>query len=400
MKVETKETKLLAMREGKHFDEFRFYCRAFYEASIGGGGEEERKNDKEHDGTTTYQRGKIVLDALDRFCMGNSGVAVVDKKEKKKNSDEKSNFLRECGLCERGCYDVPTTEELDRYIQIRNEERSNAHKLRMKDRQVILLKTISRYEQNLHDDYDDDNNKIVAAEGGEATRKRGQRLTRVDEIRGIRDSIRQFVRSYGSAVGSHSFLAGIRRLCERQLKESSVNDDAVLRWTFDSSAITECHILPSYQYTNNKTTTYLEDAVQILTSFLMRLPHANHEQDTIQLSWQIHPALSNVNLRRIIADFPPSSNFHANPTGLIHLFHFDDGSAKRRDGDAHKRISTHDVEQQQRTKTETSALYRFNANGQMDESSNICQELYFIFSNSFLTLPNATALIRKVGRVP
>mmetsp|Transcript_2725 Transcript_2725/g.4179 ORF Transcript_2725/g.4179 Transcript_2725/m.4179 type:complete len:365 (+) Transcript_2725:1142-2236(+) len=228
------------------------------------------------------------------------------------------------------------------YINVRDSERRRAHKIAMFQRHGTLSSIVMNAEESLQDknrsitnggknnntavtsmaidDDDDDERKIAKP-----------LLTQREEIQNVRDIVKTFVNKHQKNLGVHPFLAGLAKLLEMQLQNSS-KETSIARWTFRQVVLSEAI---------RGNDEYIHDAVNMLLSFLVRVKSEEEEHDLEAsipmitadngteedipdvvektMSWEIDVSFSNYQMQRILNLLPRKGDLHARPTGTIEV---------------------------------------------------------------------------------
>ncbi len=263
----------------------------------------------------------------------------------------------ECGLLDIDRFiDSSGTNEssyllLQQYTKLRDVIRRHAHQNAMLHRQNSLLDLLS-----------------LSAASASANADNSTRTARVAEVNNVHRTlsiIRKFVYKYRSNIGSHSFLAGLHRLVELQLRPKSSPANAcrssndpfyIVRWRFNGSVLTEACRPNNYGKNNMKDENddgndlaYTHDAIEVLFSFLIRIvddidiesgqvgstvPIIDEADDNMGfddsstkellsseliLSFEIDKHISNNTLQRIFAILPDPKCLDARATGQVEV---------------------------------------------------------------------------------
>jgi len=379
-------------RGDPYLDGFARHCRAFYDAGLhvprpGSDASlpslcEEKKSEEDGpvggDGVDRQADGRLVLESLDivgALChatarppttvdgggaAGEESVAARLRRDHARIARRHGRLLAECGLAdvdrflrppaagagqaeaEGGARPGPGGDErpggrgdpgdlLQEYVRTRDAVRRRAHAAAMRRRRDAFVRRLR---------------DAVAAEGADraatSSAASAPRLTRADGVDGARSAVRAFVEQYGQSVASHSFLAGLRRLAERQLGggpaagaaggSSGRASPRVARWTFEAAALTEAG-----------DDAYARDAVRVLLSFLVLVEDdgdleggtaattapgddraaarpadlSAEEGAECALSFEVDKDLSDRNLRRLLAALPHPRRLDARATGTV-----------------------------------------------------------------------------------
>ena len=287
---------------------FRNHCRLYFQKSLSNPDCCIINNYSDDD----FQASKIVLDALE-YQLGNmKEIGLNSDHEDFLNSEIVKNHsavLKSCRLfieCDaedsykeiRSSY--PQTQQqqqlLIEYNTIKDEERRLAHLLKMRERRDLLRKLLK--ESQIQVDSNTSENFV-----GEYD------ITTQRYLRHVRSRVQNFVSQYKSNIGTHSLLAGIRKIIEQQIDSG----EQICLWKFNSMVISESQSGESY----------MRDTVSILTLFMIFNPDKDVESKGMDegnyediLHSYIHPVLSNSFLKYIMSEIP--SHLDAKPTGTFH----------------------------------------------------------------------------------
>ncbi len=296
---------------------FRKHCRLYYQTSLSISDNSNYTCTNSGSSEDKIQASRVVLDALEHQ-LGNAPDTELSNDHrdflKSERAKKYENELRSSGLYigieEIGQYcsddEQPVgkvksyykpQEILLEYSKVKDEERRLAHITKMKERRETL--------HNLFLKHSGDAKSTSTRFLGEFDVTTQKYLTHVC------CRVQKFVCRYKNNIGSHSLLAGIGRIVKEQIK---MNDE-VCFWSFNSSVISES-CFGSLQNQDGKS--YMEDAVSVLTSFLIYNPEqdieANDDGDTEEfITFHVHPMISNSFLKYILAEIP--SSLDAKPTG-------------------------------------------------------------------------------------
>ena len=359
---------------------FGEHCRCFYDSSLVlrpsssssslTSLQDEKKADDKSIGANDIQKrqndGKIAIEALDRIIALRSIVGSIDQQARVVDglqisinnlrhehvliAERHHETLKECGLLDMNrfiehsrasheCIDRnEQTDEgpsslLQKYAQMRDATRQRAHKISMYHRQNSL------FELLLEPTPDDD----------PAT----PRMSQMQNVQNVIDTIKMFVRDYQSNIGSHSLMAGLHRIVELQLapkldgKKSSKDPSYVVRWRFRGSVLMEacrsCHDQDNNLMDDDMA--YARDAIKVIFSFLIWIKNLdvecgsyiipideinlvlddhssyqiNSEQPEPFLSFEIDKHISNATLRRILLALPDPKYLDARATGSVEV---------------------------------------------------------------------------------
>lgn len=275
--------------------------------------------------------GKIVLEAFDRIC---AIVAINDarttvqegsltnlKNEHDLCAKRNCDLLKECGLLEIDQFTTLNNAAilLQKYTEVRDASRREAHKSAMTHRHNSFFELLSRAEQDCVA-YSVEPCNLPTDETS------SNRTTTVDGIKAIISSIDMFVTKYQPRIGSHSFLAGLHKFIQLQLtptsgtKTSNNDPSYVVQWTFCGSVLTEA-CLPTGA--DGDELSYAREALKILFMFMIISKTVDIEGGSQgdaaepMVSFEIHKHVSNATLRRILNALPNPKDLDARATGTV-----------------------------------------------------------------------------------
>eukprot|EP00573_Skeletonema_grethae_P003814 CAMPEP_0201698470 /NCGR_PEP_ID=MMETSP0578-20130828/19447_1 /ASSEMBLY_ACC=CAM_ASM_000663 /TAXON_ID=267565 /ORGANISM="Skeletonema grethea, Strain CCMP 1804" /LENGTH=388 /DNA_ID=CAMNT_0048185019 /DNA_START=229 /DNA_END=1392 /DNA_ORIENTATION=+ len=293
--------------------------------------------------------GKVVLEAFDRICAigaigannnNHNTVQEVLQNEHDLCAKSHSDLLNECGLLE---IDHFTTLDnaatlLQKYTEVRNAMRRQAHKSAMSHRQNSFFELLSRAEQDCLT-YPIETCALPTVNTSNHT------ATTVDGIKAILSSIDKFVTKYRPKIGSHSFLAGLHKFIYLQLTPKSGNKhhnsdpSYVVQWTFRGSVLTEACVPAA---ADGDQLSYARDALKVLFSFLILSKENDIEGGSPEdapepmVSFEIHKHVSDITLRRILKALPNPKDLDARATGSLTVLTNSDGeNIARENADGH-----------------------------------------------------------------
>ena len=144
----------------------------------------------------------------------------------------------------------------------------------------------------------------------------------------MRDAVttaRRFVRKYQSNIGSHPFLAGLRRTIELQSepKGGGSDEDGIVRWIFLGPVLTEA--CRSRGNGEDDDLAYARSAVALLHSVLVRVEERDAESGApakeppgeLTLTFEVDKYISDANLRRVLSELPDQKSLDSRATGKI-----------------------------------------------------------------------------------
>ncbi len=373
-----------------HLQNFQQHCKIYYEKSLsigesrGGADESTEKSEVvldafEHHVRYSLSENNVLMDSNGNNSISSpsltqnedSIIIVAEQRDflnsirVKKHSDE----LKTCGLYIEYNDDISKIKYLPQHIlteysKVKDGERRNAHETKMKERSDIFIRHLQESILN-----DSRHYYSFSKFMGEYD------VTTQSYLTYVRSCIRTFVMKYQQNIGSHSLLAGMKKLIEKQMEM----DEVICLWKFNSAVITESSL---FLFTNNDVKgknesltlpSYLNDAINLLTSFLVYCGEKTDvesndtnekENEESFVSFHVHPFISNSFLRQMYLELP--SSLDARPTGSFY-------SNEKFDANDHDKEVTTNSE-------ETKLLVRSNFVGQLDES-------YFVkvihWANSF-----------------
>ena len=262
-----------------HLSRFASHCRSFFLASLSSSSSDE-------DVIVETKHSKLILDVLENY----SSFGSIDEMRRGDDCWDDSFYeeLKACGLDQ-----LP--DNIQQYTDIRQKERAIAHKKAMKRRHEFLLANLPN--ENSHDNHDDENEDPISF-----------MVTRA-HIRRSKHFLRTFVNNYYEDMSSHSFMAGLRKFIETQLKNTHT-----VGWTFEST------ILSEHQET------YCKDAIDALSlcaNFVPKSDDIDLEQNNstneniMQLQWTMNHFISDDALQQLLAQLP--SNFDMRPKGTVYV---------------------------------------------------------------------------------
>lgn len=197
-----------------------------------------------------------------------------------------------------------THQLLLQYTKIRDQQRKAAHENQMENRRKCLEQLIrEKSSQTIlsSDDTGKNHDSVV---------------TSYAYLRKIRGLIRNFLRTYKDHIGTHAFLAGMKKLIEKQSKENNI-----VTWTLNASTLSEVNFSSS---SSTHGEDYMKDAVELLFSFvvpmslenLTRAEEGKQKEFESLYSFHIHPAISNGHLKTLLTEFG-KTDLDARPTGTF-----------------------------------------------------------------------------------
>lgn len=334
---------------------FRQHCKLYYQKSLSTSWANENVTEESHGGNNKndLELSKLILDAYEHSlsCKHNAlhtenGISNNVELNKFLNSQLAEKYMNEiqsCGLLltsnnqdnhdykegKNSRYLPIEQQQLIEYTTVKNEERRIAHVLQMKARSNIL-KSILQEVETLRTQTQSNNASTLIGEYDVTTQ---QYLT------STRTRIHNFVRQYKSNLGTHSLLGGMRALIETQIESG----ETICLWNFNASVISEACFGNNIEEGQGGDDNYMKNAISTLCSFLIfyqddyfdvESSHIKNrlEEEEETLKFYIHPLLSDIYLKSIMALFP--SSLDAKPTGNIYVEGLSLGNKyERQDGD-------------------------------------------------------------------
>lgn len=338
----------------KHFEQclenFGRYCKIFYNSSLCITTNE--KNDSYDENVTA----KFILQAFDLYVIGSSETAsdVESKKIFLSSPNIQLNYasLLSCGLMlsDSDAFhfsEIPSNILL-KYIQMRDSQRRIAHLAQMIRRADMLKDSIMYFEKKTIQSSDEGESTTLFFCGDmESMQLENQNeslkliATRRCHLKRIKTTLRRFVSLYKCHIGSHSFLAGILQLLQTQLSQDGLQ---ILLWTFNGTILSENSLSTGSTSDEssgyNNADQYVRDAIELLLSFMVRIPEAEASSDVEAgdagnnedsrkpkisdhhesfLTFYINPTMSNYTLKCLKDELPLLKNLHAKPTGKISI---------------------------------------------------------------------------------
>lgn len=319
---------------------FSRHCHSFYLSSLSPASSNQSSTHEETaianstgDGLSQLTSdGKIVLEAFDRICaigaigtINNNHISVQEDLQNEHDLCAKrhGDLLKECGLFE---IDHFTTLDnaatlLQKYTEVRDAMRRQAHKAAMSHRQNSFFELLSRAEQDSLA-YPVETRALTTAKISDHT------TTTVDGIKAILSLIERFVTKYQPKIGAHSFLAGLHKFIYLQLTPKSSNNhhnsdpSYVVQWTFRGSVLTEACVPAA---ADGDELSYAREALKVLFSFLILSKENDIEGGSSEdapepmVSFEIQKHVSNATLRRILRALPNPKNLDARATGSLNV---------------------------------------------------------------------------------
>ena len=275
--------------------------------------------------------GKIVLEAFDRICaigaINSNHTPVQDALPNLQNEHDlcakrHCDLLKECGLLEIDHFTTLNNAAtlLQKYTEVRDTMRRQAHKSAMTHRQNSFFELLSLAEQDCV------TYPVETCTLPTETTSSNHTTTSVDGIKDILSSIQKFVRKYQPKIGSHSFLAGLHKFIHLQLTPKSENKHQnsdpsyVVQWTFRGSVLTEACVPTGV---DGDELSYAREALKVLFSFLILNKKDDIEGGSVEdatepmVSFEIHKLVSNATLRRILNVLPNPKDLDARATGSL-----------------------------------------------------------------------------------
>lgn len=356
--------------QNQELEAFASYCRIFYLSSLttAAGNKPDDNNstsalhgnnirhevltpgddhcdDKHNNNVDKIEEARVVLQVLDDLCSG--------QQEKPHVVDVRyQHAVETCNLCSFGynadeCCSITRMGMLECYIRIRDRERSAAHRIQMRERQIALsdlllvttnartgltclLSTISTSSSEAAAEEVCRNEKAtsITDENRDAPKNKYP-LTHRETIQSVTRAIREFVAAYQANIGAHPLIAGIQKLLEQQIK----NDQFLLCWTISGFTLTEnCKGGGNSDATGMQ---YMKDAVRVLLLFLDLVEYSDVARDDVEkdmdksgssslavveevvMRLQMKDGISNDTLKHLLSVLPDPRKLDARPTGLV-----------------------------------------------------------------------------------
>ena len=270
------------VRRQQQLECFAFHCRSFYRSTIS-------LSASSHSGsaigTETEESKKIVvaknvLNAFDVCCVAVPSSTVTpssqatDTISAAPSDQDISSAIQQCGLDDVKNFQSDPTLVV-RYANVKTQQRAQVHEEQMKVRRETFYELL--HEANTP-----------------------------NSTRPAEQILREFVRTYSQGVGTHSFLAGLRTVLEKQIHDNETN--CCWSWTFHIGAISE-HCYAS------QGVAYMKDTLRVLTRVFIR----DSKDGETMISWRIQPTLSDADLRQCVRCLPKLQSLDARPTGSFEL---------------------------------------------------------------------------------
>lgn len=287
----------------KHLEKFASFCRLFYRYSldqISSTSHAEFSKEKveiksgSSDSRNDIEEAKAVLAAFDAICCGEQ----IDDQHHYRHAIDSCGllqfFLHPLLLEHDFSYSGEKPQYLLDYMQVRDRERKEAHRIKMVERQDEFRKILKSVTKNDSKDHDE---KAIF-------------YTKRDHIQSTAELIRQFVKKFKQNIGSHSFLAGLIQMLEKQ----KINNDFHICWTIDACIFTE-HVR------ENSTDNYVLESLVLLDKlFEVFIDEKNDETCNMQsgfimLRLYIRHGVSNNTIAEFLKQLPRKETLDARPTG-------------------------------------------------------------------------------------
>jgi len=295
-----------------HLEKFSGHCQAYYQRSLTNA-EDSNSSDRE------FLACQIILDALEHQLINVHEEEISHEHKMFLSSDiakQHSAQLKSCGLhvhCQPaessssgvGSSPMLSHQILAEYAKIRDQQRRLAHESQMEQRKVQLEKLIRKKVQ--------DANHIGEDTIGEYV------VTSQSYLNHVRGVVRIFASRYKGDIGTHSFLAGVRSLIEKQMNV----DSKMIMWSFNGSTLSEVSFNSANPRLKKCGEGYMKEAVDLLTSFMIcfrsmeSTEEAKEKEYEPMYGFHVHPMISNNYLRYIVSELPSQKNLEARATGSL-----------------------------------------------------------------------------------
>jgi hypothetical protein len=311
---------------------FASHCYNFYHKSTSlhsSGSSSNSKGTRSEADDSDAEIAVCVVRALDESCHSSQDSRSVPECKKQLQA------LKECGL-DRSL----SAEQQMEYSSIRTRQRSLVHEEQMEERKRIFWMVIAdRQQQDLK-----------------------SKNTSDKPLREVEMSIAAFCRKYAKVIGTHSLMAGLRTVLERQISAairtnsigcgqyseheagctsrrnstdsssdcaSSLNGTSApsppqhcVSWTFDIGTVTE----HCYAHQGSE---YMTEAINVLSNVLfVESNTSSPSARKSEITWHVKPHWSNRSLKRFLYRLPPLKSLDAKATGTIEY-----GNIERNIGD-------------------------------------------------------------------
>ena len=323
-----------------HLETFQQHCKIYYQKSLSRG--ESKSNDDER-----TEKSKFVLDTFEhhiRYSLlssnndnatslvkgSPSATATMQNEESKLEQKEfltsarvkkYSDILKKCGLHIEYNDDLSRINYLPQHIlieysNIKDTERRNAHQIQIKERKGTFLRHLQECIENGNETH-----QPFSKFMGEYD------VTTQSYLKHVRSCVKTFVAKYQKNIGSHSLLAGMKKLIEKQIEM----DEVICMWNFDSTIITESSL---FLLSNDNVTgkgeqgypasSYMIKSINVLMSFMVYCgkkrdveSHDTNENENTRslVSFHVHPFISNAFLKQVHHELP--STLDAKPAGTF-----------------------------------------------------------------------------------
>jgi hypothetical protein len=319
-------------------DRFRQHCKIYYQKSLSLS--EERSATKTLHDDGEIQASQVVLDALEHQIGNHSQendiamkIVLTDDHKGFLNSDrvkQYSDVLESCKLLlkynDDGGQSITTCsvpkhyqQLLIEYTQVKDEERRLAHVMKMKERKEILHGLLEKMNKQVKQkSYNNRSSEHAQGPDHDTYWYAGEYDVRTQKyLSHVRTSTQEFVGQNKQNIGTHSLLAGIRKIIEKQIEM----ENQTCLWRFRSSVISESCFGSSENQNGEK---YMKDTVCVLSLFMVY--HIENDLEASMedeceyksefedfITFRIHPGISDSFLKYIVAEIP--SNLDAKPTG-------------------------------------------------------------------------------------
>ena len=315
-----------------HLQSFQHHCQIYYQKSLSISNHLKDANGKGNYNDCSFEESKVVLDLFEhhiRYSPQPPSSSVLLSNAKQEHIEitieqkdmllsakvkKYSDVLKKCGLFIEYNDDPSKIKYLPQhvlgeYTRIKDKERRNAHVTKMKERNKIFFCYL---QENIQNERLKSLSKIIIDQYD---------VTTQNYLAYARSRIRDFVKKYQKNIGSHSLLAGMKNVIEKQIEM----EDQICLWKFSSTVITESSLF-LHMNGENGNSSYMKDCINVLTSFLVycgeerdvETSAKNDGSDESLVLFHIHPFISNAFLRHILCDIP--SSLDSRPTGTFGCF--------------------------------------------------------------------------------
>ena len=322
-------------RKESNLENFAKYCKIFYQHSLS------ILTDDSPQINNEVKTAQVVLEALEhQLYLSTTDPTTLQYQTFLASEKVRKELpaLESCGLYNsklNGEIIPRESKELFEYVKRRDQARRSAHETQMMQRIKYLYNEIVRQECVLvSEETMQENVDCPATSSHTSTPLPSKpRVTRRQQIRNIKMNLRNFVSKYKSNIGTHSFLAGMRKILESQL---SLENDLLVCWSFQAVILSESYF-SDVDGTKKSGDIYIKDAVQVLLSLFVRFSVDRQEIDIeicetkensglshdLTLNFHVDSAMSNSSLKLILEELPSKSLLDARATGKTYVMSSD-----------------------------------------------------------------------------